>query len=76
MGVARQVGEHRLRTGEWALGIDEPPGLPQRLEECSEGLWVGEMGVVAKELEAAGGMGGGELVEEEPPEQLGEHAHG
>ena len=24
MGVARQIGEHGLGAGEWALGIDDP----------------------------------------------------
>ena len=32
VGVARQIGEHRLRSGEGALGIDHPVDLLQRLQ--------------------------------------------
>ena len=49
VGIARQVGEHGPESGEGALGIDEPPGLPQRLEEDREGASIGKMGAVSEE---------------------------
>src|SRR5216684_1050871 len=45
VGVARQIGEHGLRTRERALGVDEPALLLERGEECREHLRVGEMRV-------------------------------
>ena len=41
----------------------------------AEGLRIGEMGGLTEEAEAAGGMGGHELLQEQSPEQAGEHAH-
>ena len=35
MGVAGQIGEHRLGPGEGALGIDHPVDLAQRLDRKS-----------------------------------------
>ena len=53
VGVARQIGQHRLGSAERALGVDDPFGLAQRRQIRREGLRVGEMGVIAEE--AAGG---------------------
>ena len=76
VGVARQIGEHGLGSGEGRLGVDEPVLLAQRRQESSEGAPVAKACMVAEELQPAGRMGLGELGQEEPPEQLGEHAHG
>ena len=75
VGVARQVGEHRLGSGEGPLGVDDPlggaaaPGGPRRRP-------VGERRQIAEEGEPAGAMGRGQPVEEQPAEQAREHAHG
>jgi hypothetical protein len=37
MGVARQIGEHGLRTAKRLLRIDHPFGLAQRREEGKSG---------------------------------------
>ena len=38
VGVAGEIGEHRLGPGEGRLGVDEPVLLPERREMCGEGL--------------------------------------
>jgi len=48
VGVARQIGEHGLRSGERSLGVDEPPRRPERGEEGGEGIGVGETSVLAE----------------------------
>ncbi|CAH2409603.1 hypothetical protein MES5069_900004 [Mesorhizobium escarrei] len=67
--VARQIGQHGLRSGERRLGVDEPVLPPQRSQEGIERLRFGEMCAVAEELEMAGSMGLSELGQEEPAEQ-------
>jgi hypothetical protein len=69
VGVARQIGEHRPGPGEWFLGVDDPLGLAQRLEEGVEGGAVGEGCVLAEEGEAAGTLKLGQSLEKQPPEQ-------
>ena len=41
----------------------------QRREIGLERSLVGEVGVIAEELQAAGVVGGGQLLQEQPPEQ-------
>jgi hypothetical protein len=76
VGVARQIGEHRLRSGEGALGIDHPVAVAQRLQERGERFGLCQRLVLAEELELTGPVGGIELLAEEPPEQPREHPHG
>ena len=76
VGVARQVGEHGLRPGEGALGVDEPAHPLQRGQERGERIGVGEVGMRAEEVELAGFVRGSELLQHQAPEQLGEHQHG
>ena len=76
VGVARQIGEHGLRPAERPLGIDHPLDLAQRCQKGREGSGVGEVGVVAEKLEAAGLVGGAELGQEQSPEQARENLHG
>ena len=76
VGIAREIGEHRLRSGEGSLGEDHPFGAAQRRERGVEGALVGERGQLAEEGEPAGCMQGCESFEEEAAEQAGEHAHG
>ena len=54
MGIARQVGEHGFGSAEWTLAVDDPLAALQRSEIICECLRVGERGMIAKELEAAG----------------------
>jgi len=76
MGIARQIGQHRLWTGEGTLGVDHPLALAQRLQPLGEGLRIGELGVFAEAAELAGAMRGAEVLAEQPSEQPREHPHG
>ena len=76
MGITRQIGQHRLRSAERPLCVDNPLGLAQRGQEGCEGLSIGEMNMVAEEAEAADRVGCDELLQEQSPEQAGEHADG
>jgi len=54
VGVARQIGQHGLRSTEWPFGVDDPFDLAKRSQiggECSAGR---ERGVIAEEAETAG----------------------
>src|SRR5215470_1700237 len=64
VGVTRQIGQHCLRSAERTLGVDHPFGLAHRRQEGCEGLRIGQMDIVAEEAQAAGLVGGDELVEE------------
>ena len=76
MGVAGQIGEHRLGPGEGALGIDHPVDLAQRLQERGERHGLFQRLMLTEELQLAGPVGGSELLAELPPEQPREHPHG
>src|ERR1700724_2268677 len=76
MRVARQIGEHRLRPCERALGVDEPARPLERRQIGGERLGADERRVRAVEPQLAGGVCCHELVDHQPPEQLREHAHG
>jgi hypothetical protein len=75
MGVARQIREHGLRSGERSLGVDEPARRLERGEEGGEGIGVDETSVLAEEPELARRMGRGELLDHQPAKELREHAH-
>jgi hypothetical protein len=49
--------------------------LAERRQVTQEGASVAQAGVVTEELESAGGMQLLQLGQEQPPEQLGEHAN-
>ena len=76
MGVAGEIGEDGLRSGEGSLGEDHPCGAAQRRERGLEGALVGERGEVAEECEPTGLVQPCEPFEEETAEQAREHAHG
>lgn len=42
VGIAREIGEHRFRTGEGRLGVDDPGLLAERCEVVLEGSGIGE----------------------------------
>ena len=57
MGIAGEIGEHRLGPGEGALGVDEPVLLSQRREMGGEGLRGAQAGEIAEEDQPARAMG-------------------
>src|ERR1700677_1047481 len=73
MGVALQIGENLLRSCERSLGVDHPLALAHWCEPVGEGIGVGQIEVLAEELELAVAMGVLELFEEAAPEQPREH---
>jgi len=75
MGVAGEIGEDRGGTGEGPLGIDNPLDLAQRREPPGKSRGIGELGVLAKELQLASGMSCGEVFEEAATEEAGEHPY-
>ena len=75
MGVAGEIGEHRLGPGEGRLGIDEPVLLPQRREMGGEGPPIAQAVEIAEERQPARRVGVGEAGQEEPAEQAREHPH-
>ena len=42
VGIAREIGEHGLGSGEGSLGVDHPLGLAQRRQRGVEGGFVGK----------------------------------
>ncbi len=76
VGVAAEIGEHRLGSCEGFLGVDDPLDPAQGFEEGVEGGSVGEARVIAEEGEAALSMELDQPVEKQAPEQPREHAHG
>jgi len=54
VGVARQIGEHRLWPGERRFGINHPALLPDRRQMPQKRTPVGEMREAAEEGEAPG----------------------
>jgi hypothetical protein len=75
VGVARQIGKHRLGSAERALCVDIPFAPAQRREVARESLGFGEMGILVEELQLAGLMCGEEPRKHQPAEQLGEYPH-
>jgi len=76
VGVARQIVQQRLRSAERTLGVDDSLCLAERREIGCEALGIGERGEIAEEAQATGLVGSDELLQQQPPEQVGEHAHG
>jgi len=75
MGVAGEIGERRLRSGEGRLGINEPVLPPQRREMPGEGRGTTEARDLAEEPQPTCRLDVGERSQEEPPEQAGQHPH-
>src|SRR5215469_3576710 len=75
MGVAGEIGEHRLRPGEGRLAVDEPILSLERREMRGKDLAAMQALDLAKEREPACRVSVGECGQEEPPEQVGEHPH-
>src|SRR5262245_65024815 len=56
VGVAGEVSKYLLGPGEWALGIDVPVGVVERLQPGLEAIFAREIGVRTEELHAAVGV--------------------
>ena len=75
VGIARQVSEHRLRSGKGGLGIDHPAGLPGRGEMREEGAAVSERRKRSEEGEPPGVVQLEQPGQEQAAEQLAQHPH-
>src|SRR5262249_56445189 len=69
MGVAGEIGQHRLRPGEGRLAVDKPFLPLERCEMCGKDLAAMEVLDLAKKREPACRVGVDECGQEEPPEQ-------
>src|SRR6516165_6617088 len=67
--VARQVGEDGIGSAKRPLGIDHPLDLAQCGEACVEGCRLGEGGLVGKELQPPGLVGGVQAFQEQAAEE-------
>ena len=76
MGVAAEIGQHRLGAAEGRLGVDHPFGLAERGEPGGEGAGVCQPGQVAEEGQRACSMQREQPLEEQTSEQPGQHPHG
>ena len=72
VGVAGQIGEYLLGSGEWLFAIDEPLGPMQRREIGLERGFASELGVVGEELQAAGLVCGEQHLKHQAAEQSGQ----
>ena len=75
MGVAGEIGEHRLRPGEGRLAVDEPFLPLERCQMCGKDLAAMQVLDLAKECQPACRVSVGERRQEQPPEQAGKHPH-
>jgi hypothetical protein len=55
VGVAGQVGEHRLGSAKRPLGIDHPFELLQCCNVGFEGCWLGQRDLIGEELQVVSG---------------------
>ena len=75
MSVAREISQDFLRAAEWALAIDHPLFVAQRLQIGSECSRIDKPRKLAEELQLTGPISGAELVQEQSAEQFREHGH-
>ena len=54
MGIAAEIGQHLIGSGERALGIDRPFDRTQRIETFGEGVGFGQGRECAGEVQLAG----------------------
>ncbi len=77
VGVAGQIAQHLLRSGERRLAVDDPLDAPQRGEEALERGLVGEPGMRVEERQLAGVVRirehGQHLAAEETRQQVDVH---
>lgn len=75
MGVAREIGQELLGTGEGLFRIDDPFGCAQRCKSGGKCLRLIETHEIGKELQFTGFECCRQTFEEQPPEQAREHAN-
>ena len=75
VGVAGQVGKHRLRPGEGRLGVDDPLLPSDGSKVAQEGASFGEVRHGPEEGEPPGVVQRDQPRQKDPSEQLAEHAH-
>ena len=68
MSVAGEIAQDFLRSAEWALAVDVPFAVAQRRQIGAEGFRVGQLGLLAEELQVASRMSDDELLKEQPTE--------
>lgn len=76
VGVAAEVSDDLDGPAEGPFGEDDPGGLGESAEQASKGDRIGEVRAAAGEAERGPIVGRAQPVEELPPEQGAEHAHG
>ena len=77
MGVAGEIGEDGLRSGERPLGVDDPLGAAQRRERGVEGACCRRAGRGRRgRTRRPASCRAASAVEEEPAEETRQHAHG
>src|SRR6266581_4923977 len=74
MCIAREIGQDLLGTGKGLFGIDDPFSLAQRREVRSELVRILESAEIGEELQLAGSVHCFKTLQEQAPEQAGEHA--
>ncbi len=75
MGLAGEIGENGLGSGEVSLGVDDPLGPARSGEDGVEGALVGEQSEIAEEPEAASLVQGGDAFEKQATKEARQHAH-
>ena len=68
MGVAGQISQYRLGSGEGPFAIDVPSDLAQRSQEGSEGGALSEMTMLAEKLQLTGCVRSEKLFQHQPAE--------
>lgn len=76
VGVARQVCQHGLGSGERLLGINDPIDLAQRLQKRVKGRAIRKPGMTAEEVQLPGFVQPGQPVQDEAPVEAGQHPDG
>src|SRR5258705_11875007 len=62
VGIAREIGKHRVGSAERSLAVDSPLAPARWRQVGGEGLALGECGVNAEELQFAGCGGSKQLL--------------
>ena len=74
VGIARQIGQYRLRPGEGRLGIDHPALAANRLQMTQECPAVAQVGHRSEEGEPSGVVQRDQSGQEQTAEQLAQYS--
>ena len=75
VGIAAQIGQHRLWPAEGRFGIDHPFGFAERGEPGGERLGVCQLGQIAEEGQLTGPVQIPQPLQKQAPEQPRQHPH-